>query len=111
MKKTGLNIGALTTINSIKTSNTIREEFPVLTQSAQVVGTAQVRNRATLDDVRGTAVVWKRKDVLLMNLGRNLAPLWWDPYKLSSCASRALRSGSLPAGGATRSPPAGPGDC
>ena len=47
-EKEGLRIGALTTIKQIETSLLIREKFPPLAQAAKVLGSVQVRNRATI---------------------------------------------------------------
>ncbi|MFB0507860.1 MAG: xanthine dehydrogenase family protein subunit M [Thermodesulfobacteriota bacterium] len=47
-KKGGLRIGALTTIRQIETSRMIREQFLPLAQAAKVLGSVQVRNRATI---------------------------------------------------------------
>jgi CO/xanthine dehydrogenase FAD-binding subunit len=47
-EKKGLRIGALTTIRQIETSRVIREQFPPLAQAAKVLGSVQVRNRATI---------------------------------------------------------------
>jgi len=44
----GLQIGALTTIQAIKNSPLIKKKFSVLNQAANVLGTRQVRNIATL---------------------------------------------------------------
>ena len=44
----GVRIGALTTIQRIKTSPLIAKKWPVLSQAAGVLGTAHVRNLATL---------------------------------------------------------------
>ncbi len=44
----GVRIGALTTIQTIKNSPLIMKKFPVLSQAARVLGTAHVRNLATL---------------------------------------------------------------
>lgn len=45
---TGVRIGALTTIQTLKNSPLIMKNFSVLSQAAKVLGTAQVRNLATL---------------------------------------------------------------
>jgi aerobic carbon-monoxide dehydrogenase medium subunit len=47
-EKEGLRIGALTTIRQIETSLLIRERFLPLAQAAKVLGSVQVRNRATI---------------------------------------------------------------
>jgi len=47
-EKKDLRIGALTTIRTIETSNVIREKFSVLAQAASMLGSIQVRNRATI---------------------------------------------------------------
>jgi carbon-monoxide dehydrogenase medium subunit len=47
-KKKGLRMGALTTIRQIETSRMIREQFLPLAQAAKVLGSVQVRNRATI---------------------------------------------------------------
>jgi carbon-monoxide dehydrogenase medium subunit len=47
-EKEGLRIGALTTIKQIETSLLIREKFLPLAQAAKVLGSVQVRNRATI---------------------------------------------------------------
>jgi len=47
-EREGLKIGALTTIREIEKSNLINKKFSVLTQAAEVLGSVQVRNRATI---------------------------------------------------------------
>jgi carbon-monoxide dehydrogenase medium subunit len=47
-KKKGLRIGALTTIRQIEISRVVREQFLPLAQAAKVLGSVQVRNRATI---------------------------------------------------------------
>ena len=44
----GIEIGALTTIREIETSPLIKEKYPILYQSAKVLGSVQIRNRATV---------------------------------------------------------------
>jgi carbon-monoxide dehydrogenase medium subunit len=44
----GLRIGAMTTVGTIAASSLVREACPVLADAADVVGDAQVRNRATI---------------------------------------------------------------
>jgi CO/xanthine dehydrogenase FAD-binding subunit len=44
----GLRIGALTTIQAIRDSDLIARRFPVLSEAAGVLGTAQIRNLGTL---------------------------------------------------------------
>ena len=46
--KEGLRIGALTTIEALKTSPLIRRRFGILSQAAGVLGTVQIRNRGTI---------------------------------------------------------------
>jgi CO/xanthine dehydrogenase FAD-binding subunit len=46
--KEGLRIGALTTIEALKTSTLIRRRFGILGQAADVLGTVQIRNRGTI---------------------------------------------------------------
>ena len=46
--KEGLRIGALTTIEALKTSTLIRRRFGILSQAAAVLGTVQIRNRGTI---------------------------------------------------------------
>ena len=46
--KAGLSIGALATIHSIEVSSLIQEKFNTLAQAARQLGTAQIRNRATI---------------------------------------------------------------
>jgi aerobic carbon-monoxide dehydrogenase medium subunit len=46
--KTGVRIGAMTTIGAIATSDLVRKACPVLADAADLVGDAQVRNRATI---------------------------------------------------------------
>lgn len=46
--KEGLRIGALATIQSIKTSTTIKRKYGMLNQAAGAESTVQVRNRATI---------------------------------------------------------------
>lgn len=47
-EKGNLRIGALITIKDIETSSLIKEEFSILAEAARVLGSFQVRNRATL---------------------------------------------------------------
>jgi carbon-monoxide dehydrogenase medium subunit len=47
-EKKGLRMGALTTMRQIETSRVVREQFPPLAQAAKVLGSVQVRNRATI---------------------------------------------------------------
>jgi len=47
-EREGLRIGALTTIQTIRNSPLVMKKFSVLNQAAGVLGTAQVRNLATL---------------------------------------------------------------
>lgn len=47
-RKEGLRIGVLATLKSIEESPVIRERFSVIAQAAHLVGSVQVRNRATL---------------------------------------------------------------
>jgi len=51
----GLHIGPLTTIQAIRESTLIAERFPVLSEAAGVLGTAQVRNLGTLGGNLGNA--------------------------------------------------------
>ena len=44
----GMKIGPLTTIREIETSPVVREHFPVLAEAAHVLGSVQVRHRATI---------------------------------------------------------------
>jgi CO/xanthine dehydrogenase FAD-binding subunit len=44
----GLSLGPLVTINDIETSTVIKEKYPVLSEAAAVLGSAQVRNLATV---------------------------------------------------------------
>ncbi len=44
----GLRIGAMTTIDAIGRDEVVLERFPAVSKAAQLVGDAQVRNRATL---------------------------------------------------------------
>ncbi len=46
--KGGLQIGALTTIRALETSPLIREKFSILGQAAGLLGSTQIRNRATI---------------------------------------------------------------
>ena len=43
-----VRIGATTTIAAVASSEPIREDFPALAEAAELIGDAQVRNRATL---------------------------------------------------------------
>ena len=43
-----LKIGAMTTIGTIGSDEVVRDRFPALAEAAELVGDAQVRNRATL---------------------------------------------------------------
>ncbi len=47
-EKEGLRIGAMATIRSIEVSPVVRERFNILAQAASELGSAQVRNRATI---------------------------------------------------------------
>ena len=47
-EKTGLKIGALTTISSVVNSSLAKEKLPVLSQAASSIGSKQVRNRGTI---------------------------------------------------------------
>ena len=47
-EQTGVRIGALTTIQALRNSPLIKKKFSVLNQAAGVLGTAHVRNLATL---------------------------------------------------------------
>ena len=47
-QKTGLKIGATTTLSEIASSNLIREKHPLLAQAASQVGVPQIRNVGTL---------------------------------------------------------------
>ncbi len=47
-EKDGLRIGALATMNEIVSSSVIREQFSILSQAAQTIGSMQVRNRGTI---------------------------------------------------------------
>lgn len=47
-KTTGLNIGALTTLETITKSPLVREHCPVLAEAAGMVGTPTIRHQATL---------------------------------------------------------------
>jgi carbon-monoxide dehydrogenase medium subunit len=44
----GLKVGALTTIRTIETSTVIKNKFTILSQAAHKIGSAQIRNRATI---------------------------------------------------------------
>jgi len=48
LRPEGLRIGAMTTIAELASSGLIKSEVPVLAAAAELVGDAQVRNRATL---------------------------------------------------------------
>ena len=47
-EKEGLRIGALATMRSIEVSPVVREKFNILARAASMLGTWQVRNRATI---------------------------------------------------------------
>lgn len=47
-KKEGVRIGALTTIRAIETSPILKQEYPVISQSAGQLASMAVRNRATI---------------------------------------------------------------
>jgi len=47
-EKKGLRIGSLTTIRQVETSRVVREQFVPLAEAAKVLGSVQVRNRATI---------------------------------------------------------------
>lgn len=47
-KNTGINIGAAATLNQISAHPDVKNHFQILSQSADVVGNYQLRNRATL---------------------------------------------------------------
>jgi aerobic carbon-monoxide dehydrogenase medium subunit len=44
----GLSLGALTSIRSLERSTTIKERFPILAQAASLLGSVEIRNRATV---------------------------------------------------------------
>jgi len=44
----GLEIGALATVHEIESSSLIREKFPLLAKAASVLGSLQIRNKATI---------------------------------------------------------------
>ncbi|MCL5960545.1 MAG: FAD binding domain-containing protein, partial [Chloroflexi bacterium] len=44
----GLRIGALTTMEDLKSSPVVRREYPMLHQSVSYMGTVEIRNRATI---------------------------------------------------------------
>lgn len=50
-EKGGIRIGALTTLRQIETSSIVRQELPVLSYAMSLVGSVQVRNRATLGGI------------------------------------------------------------
>jgi carbon-monoxide dehydrogenase medium subunit len=45
---TGLKLGALTKIGELERSNIIRKYYPILAQAASVLGSTEIRNRATV---------------------------------------------------------------
>ena len=47
-EEAGLKVGALCTIAEIEKSQIIRERYPILTQAASVLGSTEIRNRATV---------------------------------------------------------------
>jgi len=47
-EKSGLRIGALTTVRSVAHSLVIKEKFPILSQAADSIASIQIRNRATI---------------------------------------------------------------
>lgn len=47
-EKAGLRIGALTAVRSVERSDPIEGKFPMLAEGAGVIGSVQVRNRATI---------------------------------------------------------------
>lgn len=47
-KKTGLTLGACVTMRDVEQSPLIRKTYPALAEGAQVVGSVQIRNRATV---------------------------------------------------------------
>jgi aerobic carbon-monoxide dehydrogenase medium subunit len=51
----GLRIGAMTTLVAIAASDLVRKACPVLAEAADLVGDAQVRNRATIGGALGEA--------------------------------------------------------
>lgn len=51
----GMHIGPLTTVQAIKDSDLIARHFPVLSEAAGVLGTAQVRNLGTIGGNLGNA--------------------------------------------------------
>lgn len=44
----GLSLGAFTSIRSLERSSTVRERFPLLAQAASLLGSIEIRNRATV---------------------------------------------------------------
>lgn len=44
----GIEIGALTTIREIETCSLVKEKYPILYEAARVLGSIQIRNRATV---------------------------------------------------------------
>ena len=55
MRRGGLRIGALTTIQGIEASSVIGKKFPALKQAAEVLGTTQIRNVGTIGGNLGNA--------------------------------------------------------
>jgi len=47
-EREGLKIGALTTMHTLETALVIKDKFTILAQAAHEIGSAQVRNRATI---------------------------------------------------------------
>ena len=68
----GLRFGALTTINAIETSHIIRDKFPVLSQAASVMASAQIRHLATVIGNLCSAVPSADMAPGLIVLGANL---------------------------------------
>jgi carbon-monoxide dehydrogenase medium subunit len=84
-KTSGLKIGAACTIGEIERSSIIREHYPILAQAASVLGSMEIRNRATVGgnlctaapsaDMPPSLLVLGAKAVIATKKGENVLPL------------------------------------
>lgn len=82
---TGLTLGACVKIGEIERSNIIREYYPLLAQAASVLGSAEIRNRATVGgnlctaapsaDMAPSLLVLGAQAVIASGKGEKLVPL------------------------------------
>jgi carbon-monoxide dehydrogenase medium subunit len=84
-KTSGLKIGAACTIGEIERSSIIGEHYPILAQAASVLGSMEIRNRATVGgnlctaapsaDMPPSLLVLGAKAVIATKKGENVLPL------------------------------------